>query len=80
MVSLDADTLKIEITDDGIGRKNSAKLKTQHQKKQKSKGMGNIKRRLDILNGMHGNKIEVQVGDLKEDGSGTKVTLKLRKT
>nr|WP_298994317.1 histidine kinase [uncultured Allomuricauda sp.] len=79
MDSVDIDTLKIEISDDGIGRKKSAKLKTQHQKKQKSKGMGNIKRRLDILNGMHGNQIEVEVSDLKQDGSGTKVTLKLKK-
>ncbi|MEM9077207.1 MAG: histidine kinase [Bacteroidota bacterium] len=79
MDSMDTNTLKIEITDDGIGRKKSAKLKTQHQKKQKSKGMGNIKRRLDILNGMHGNQIKVEVNDLKKDGSGTKVTLKLKK-
>ncbi|MEM9361214.1 MAG: histidine kinase [Bacteroidota bacterium] len=79
MDSMDTDTLKIEITDDGIGRKKSAKLKTQHQKKQKSKGMGNIKKRLDILNEMHGNQIEVEVNDLKSDGSGTKVILKLKK-
>lgn len=78
--ALDSDTLNIEITDDGIGRKQSARLKTQNQKKQKSKGMGNIKKRLEILNEMHGNQIEVQVSDLHQDGTGTKVSLKLGKS
>ncbi len=77
--ALDINTLKIEIIDDGIGRVKSARLKTQNQKKQKSKGMGNIKKRLEILNEMHKNKIEVDVVDLNEDGSGTKVSLKLSK-
>ncbi|WP_435624694.1 tetratricopeptide repeat-containing sensor histidine kinase [Flagellimonas sp.] len=76
---LDNDTLKIEIIDDGIGRKKSKKLKTQNQRKQKSKGMGNIKKRLGILNEMHGNQIEVEIVDLNKDGTGTRVTLKLRK-
>ncbi|MEX0363152.1 MAG: sensor histidine kinase, partial [Allomuricauda sp.] len=73
------DKLKIVIEDDGIGRKKSAALKTENQKKQKSKGMGNIKKRIQILNDMHKNKVEVSITDLKEDQTGTRVTLNLRK-
>lgn len=77
--SLDKDILEIVISDNGIGRKKSAKLKTQNQKKQKSKGMGNIKKRVAILNDMHKDRVDVSISDLETDGSGTKVTLTLKK-
>ncbi|AWX45152.1 Histidine kinase [Flagellimonas maritima] len=71
--------LEIKITDNGIGRKKSAALKTANQKKQKSKGMGNIKKRIQILNNMYKNKVDVSISDLLEDETGTKVSLKLKK-
>ncbi|MDG1570981.1 tetratricopeptide repeat protein [Robiginitalea sp. M366] len=71
--------LQVSITDDGVGRKRSAALKTKNQKKQKSKGMGNIRRRIEILNRMYGDRITVSVYDGKPDGSGTRVVLILRK-
>jgi len=71
--------LMITITDDGIGRKQSAALKTQNQKKQKSKGMGNIKRRIGILNEMYRNKVDVSITDLTAEATGTKVVVKLKK-
>ncbi|MCL6267335.1 histidine kinase [Flagellimonas myxillae] len=71
--------LEIVIEDNGIGRKKSAVLKTENQKKQKSKGMGNIKKRIQILNDMYKNKVDVSITDLYDDETGTKVTLKLRK-
>jgi len=37
------ETVQIVIEDNGIGREKSASLKTEHQKKQKSKAMGNTK-------------------------------------
>ncbi len=73
------DHLQITITDDGIGRKKSAELKTRHQKKQNSKGLGIIDRRIAILNSMYNNKITIQVSDLFPDHSGTKVVVTLRK-
>jgi len=76
---LTADTLEITIEDDGIGRKRSAELKTDNQRKQKSKGMGNIKKRIEILNAMYRNRVEVSLSDLKGDGTGTRVRLKLKK-
>ncbi|MEZ4810458.1 MAG: histidine kinase [Allomuricauda sp.] len=73
------DLLEITIMDNGIGRKKSAELKTSNQKKQKSKGMGNIKKRIQILNEMYKNKVDVTISDLYDDKTGTKVTLKLKK-
>ncbi|UOY07819.1 histidine kinase [Muricauda sp. SCSIO 64092] len=71
--------LTITITDDGIGRKKSAELKTQNQRKQKSKGMGNITKRIGILNEMYSNKVSVSISDLTLDKTGTKVVVKLKK-
>lgn len=76
---MDKDHLQISITDDGIGRKKSAELKTRHQKNQNSKGLGIINQRIAILNNMHKNKIAITVSDLLPDQSGTKVVVTLRK-
>ena len=73
------DQLQITISDDGIGRAKSSKLKTSHQKKQKSKGLGIISKRIAILNSMYQNKIAIAVSDLLPDKSGTKVVVTLRK-
>ncbi len=79
LVQKDKDTLAITIADNGIGRKKSAALKTQNQKKQKSKGMGNIKKRIAILNDMHKDKVDVHITDLLKDGTGTKVEFILKR-
>ena len=73
------DAIEIIIEDNGIGRKKSAQLKTQNQKKQKSKGMGNIKKRVAILNDMYKDKVDVHISDLEADGSGTLVRFVLNK-
>ncbi|RRQ49386.1 sensor histidine kinase [Maribacter algicola] len=71
--------LEILVTDDGIGRKKSAELKTVNQRKQKSKGMGNIKQRIAILNDMYGDKVSVSISNLKTNGEGTQVLFTLKK-
>lgn len=71
--------LQIIIQDDGIGRARSVALKTKNQLRQKSKGMGNIKKRIAILNDMYKDKVDVSISDVFEDGQGTKVTLTLKK-
>jgi len=75
----DSNTAIITITDDGVGRTKSKALKTTNQKKQRSKGMGNIKKRIAILNEMYDDRVAVQVEDVTSDGEGTKVTLLLKK-
>ncbi|MBL0683650.1 histidine kinase [Aquimarina mytili] len=74
-----SDTIEIIITDNGIGRKKSKELKTQNQKLQKSKGMGNIRKRIAILNKMYKDKVDVFITDLEENSEGTKVKLTLNK-
>ncbi len=76
---LDTNSIRIIIEDDGIGRKKSAKLKTQNQKKQKSKAMGNIRKRIAILNDMYKDKVDVHISDLSDDGKGTRVLFTLNK-
>jgi len=70
--------LQIIIEDNGVGRTKSKALKTDHQKKQNSKGMGNIKKRVAILNEMYADKVDVYIEDIVDDG-GTKVVLTLKK-
>ena len=76
---ISSDEVEIFIEDDGIGRKRSAELKTRHQSGQKSTGMRNIDKRIQILNSMDKHHISVKVSDLLEDGSGTRVAVNLRK-
>ncbi len=75
----DRDSIVITISDNGIGRKKSAQLKTLNQNKQKSKGMGNIKKRVAILNDMYTDKVDLDISDLESDGTGTKVVFTLKK-
>lgn len=81
-VSLDKvneEIIRIEISDNGIGRAKSKALKTEHQKKQKSKGMQNIKQRIEILNQMYKDKVDVFIENMYDDKTGTKVVLTLKK-
>jgi len=71
--------VKIIIEDDGIGRNKSKTLKTENQKKQKSKGMGNIRKRISILNEMYKDKVDVIVENVFENDEGTRVVLKIKK-
>jgi len=75
----DTETVVIEIIDDGIGRKKSKALKTEHQKKQKSKGMGNIQKRIAILNQMYKDKVDVTIENVFDNEEGTKVVLLVKK-
>lgn len=72
--------IKITIADNGIGRQQSKALKTENQKKQNSKGMGNIKKRVAILNEMYKDKVDVFVDDFQDaEDVGTKVVVTLKK-
>ncbi|WP_034061223.1 histidine kinase [Lacinutrix jangbogonensis] len=77
------DEITITITDNGIGREKSKTLKTENQLKQNSKGMGNIKKRVAILNEMYKDKVDVSIDELykgqTEVDIGTKVVVTLKK-
>lgn len=74
------DEIKIIITDDGIGRARSQQMKTENQKKHKSTGMSNIKRRVSILNTMYKDKVAIDISDYTNaEEPGTKVIVTLKK-
>lgn len=78
--SKNASEICIIVTDDGIGRARSKALKTNNQKKQNSKGMNNIKKRVKILNEMYKDKVDVTVEDFQDiNDVGTKVVVTLKK-
>ena len=68
------DNLIVKITDDGIGRKKSAALKTVNQKKHNSTGLKNIQERLTIINKVYKAKYKVSIKDLDQD-QGTEVEI-----
>lgn len=68
------------IEDNGIGRVESAKLKTENQKKSKSTGMKNIESRLNILNQMNATDMRIKVIDLynaDKTAAGTRVEIEI---
>ncbi|MEE2801296.1 MAG: histidine kinase, partial [Bacteroidota bacterium] len=69
--------IKVVIQDNGIGREKSKELKTKHQKKRDSKGLGNIKNRIDLLNELHNKNITLTVEDanLKPDIGTTVIVI-----
>jgi len=66
--------LVVEITDNGIGRKKSAALKTENQKKHNSTGLKNIQHRLALINKVYHANYRVSLQDLEQD-NGTSVRI-----
>ncbi|NND16825.1 MAG: histidine kinase [Eudoraea sp.] len=79
MIYRDPANIEIRIEDNGIGRKRSAELKTEHQRKKTSKGMSTTKERVGILNKMYDDKVDISIDDLQKDETGTVVVLRLKK-
>ena len=74
----ETDYLKIMISDDGIGRRQSLATKTTNQKKMKSTGISNVENRLEIIKNVFKKKLEIDIRDLRVgDEPGTQVELKL---
>ncbi|HEY0743827.1 MAG TPA: histidine kinase [Chryseosolibacter sp.] len=71
-----SDGLQVEIVDDGIGRKRSAQLKTENQKKQNSTGLKNIEQRLSIINKVYKSGYTVSIEDVdRPSETGTRVII-----
>lgn len=75
-ISTENGFLVVEITDDGIGRKRSADLKTANQRKHNSTGLKNIQDRLQIINKVYKTQYRVNIEDLTAEG-GTRVRIYL---
>lgn len=71
----------IEIADNGIGRKNSAALKTKAQKEHKPVGLRNVTKRLELINKIYKQDYSISVEDHSDDlaNPGTRVLVKIPK-
>ncbi len=72
--SKNKNTISVTIIDNGIGRAESQKVKTAHQRERKSKGTSNIHERIKLLNELYSINIQCHTEDLSEK-SGTKVII-----
>jgi tetratricopeptide (TPR) repeat protein len=66
--------LVVEVADDGIGRRRSAELKTENQRRHNSTGLKNIQDRLQIINKVYKANYKVVIDDLAEN-TGTRVRI-----
>ena len=64
-------SIRFEVTDDGIGRTKAAELKRAHAKA--SKGIANARNRIALVNSLYHAHLELHVEDLHADGTGTRV-------
>lgn len=72
----DFESVKVEIKDNGIGRKKSEELKTKNQKEHSSTGLRNIENRISIINQLYHTKIRLSIVDIDNDHeTGTHVIL-----
>lgn len=69
--------LKVVIEDDGIGLENSQKLKTGNQKLHISRGINNVKERIQLLNDLYKSNIQLTIENRKNT-SGTRITLTIK--
>lgn len=67
------------ITDDGVGREESRRIRERQGAKHDSFAVSAIKNRFDILAETYGNEVGFEYEDLQEEGkpAGTRVTLKI---
>lgn len=68
---LEKGQLVCTVHDNGIGRKKSAELKTEHQKGYQSTGIRNTKERIEILNRLHKTALDIKISDLEMNGEPT---------
>jgi Histidine kinase len=76
----DEQTLLIAITDDGIGRKAAAELKSKTATQNKSFGLKMTSERIGLINQLYKSETQVQIEDLTDthgNAKGTKVTLEI---
>jgi Histidine kinase len=72
--------LKVEITDDGIGREKAMEYKSKSATKHKSYGMKITAERIELINQMYQTNTNVKVEDIKNDKNdvnGTKVIIEI---
>lgn len=81
LIREEEEQIKIEIRDNGIGRKNSIASKTKFQKQQTSTGMKNTQSRMEIVEKLYGSSFDLSIKDAFDDEAypGTLVEIRLSK-
>jgi LytS/YehU family sensor histidine kinase len=71
------DNILIDITDNGIGRKKAAELKSLYRKQHRSRGMELLSDRFSLLSQEYGTEIKTTITDLYENqiSAGTRVEI-----
>ncbi|MEO9966601.1 MAG: histidine kinase [Reichenbachiella sp.] len=67
--------IQISVEDNGIGRKESGRLKTANQKKKNSVGLKNTLERVSIINAVYQTNFEIKITDLDGEHAGTRVEI-----
>lgn len=79
-MQLKNDFILCTIEDNGVGRQKAMELKSKHKTTHKSSGMQLTQERLEMLNTMRNQKLEIKIIDLtneKNEPAGTKVEIKI---
>ena len=81
VIKNEQENIRIEILDNGIGRKNSSAQKTKFQKQQESTGMKNTQSRMDIVEKLYGSSFQLSIDDAFDDSKypGTLVRITFSK-
>ena len=67
--------IKVSVEDNGIGRAESARLKTANQKKKNSVGLKNTEERIAIINQVYRTQYQINITDLTGNEPGTRVDI-----
>ena len=81
-VSIEGEQISISIKDNGIGREESIKRKTVHQKQHKAAGMKNTAQRMNIIEDLYQTKYSIDISEAfpHEEDKGTLVEINLYAT
>lgn len=67
--------LFVTIEDDGIGMEESRRIKTEHQRKRKSRGLSNTLERIDLLNHLYNTNIQMEINERGDGKNGVIVII-----
>ncbi len=74
------DHIAVTVTDDGIGRTKAAEIKRGSTTVTASKGIGNARNRIALVNDLYRTNVQLHIGDAMPDGTGTRVEFQLPKS
>jgi hypothetical protein len=74
------DHIAVTVTDDGIGRTKAAEIKRGSTTVTASKGIGNARNRIALVNDLYRTNVQLHIGDAMTDGTGTRVEFQLPKS